>query len=445
MTTFDARADEIENAVKVNHQADMSVPSYVGTKRKRVSFSPSPSLSSSSTTTTRPPAEATASNQAKLNKTTGHVNSQTQVGGYMLVDAQVNMHLNLHRLQQTNPYYYSMHTPSEQPSVHPLKRAPARVCIGDQRGPRVRQVFREFQSWTKIPGHMIWLHHLRASCEQQGCPLTECRRFDYCAVHGARSLCDSMISFLSYYVPRNLRIESDIEWRQLLVALRCFHLFCVRRQYVEEDEVLMAALYKLRRFNLSVIPTRLAALCTQSWWDMRAKEEEEEEEQRRARIHGQRRAEDDGDGILVSKGGKIKTDGENSPTGGISNREHTQHGGEGGPNGCDVQERKVDKEEEGLDEFGYCRYFAIDELTLTVDEVMVDGWMIKREDEEGSEWDGDGEAFLHLPPKVARMGMKGMTLSGIQLGFRNGLWRPVLRDDGSCVTSAYPPDELFYY
>lgn len=320
-----------------------------------------------------------------------------------------------------------------------------------------------------MPGHMVWLYHLQVSCEQQGCPVAECRSMDFSATHGPRSLCDSITMFLSYYVPRKLRISTDLEWRQLLVALRCFHLFCVRRQYVREDDVLMAALYKLREFNLSVIPKRLAQLCQRRWWD------DYSLQNRTKNDKGNQLEENTSDGNHASteNGSIVGSDSAINGRGEAMGEERRPEDGKGKEDSNEDdsgdmerdkdrdwdrgKDRGKDRDRDGeiVDEFGFCRYFGADELTVTVEQVMPDGWFIKCEEDDTDAYECDGrvfhrdrdeqQVFLHLPACTARNGMQGMTLTGLQLGFRNGMWRPIPHEDGSCVASAYPPDELFYY
>lgn len=93
---------------------------------------------------------------------------------------------------------------------------------------------------------------------------------------------------------------------------------------------------------------------------------------------------------------------------------------------------------------------------MTVLQVTGDGWLLRCEDDdlthvhddEDDKDDArkDDEIFLRLPECVARIGMKGMTLSGMLLALRNGVWRPLPHPDShACISSTYPPDELFYY
>lgn len=276
--------------------------------------------------------------------------------------------------------------------------------------------------------------------------------------------------FLSYYVPRKLRISTDLEWRQLLVALRCFHLFCVRRQYVREDDVLMAALYKLREFNLSVIPKRLAQLCQRRWWDDYAlkdrinnsdKDNHLEENTSDANQASTENGSVGGsDSAMNGSGDAMEEerrpiddkgkDKKNEYDSGDMERDKDKDWDRGKDRG-----KNRDRDGEIVDEFGFCRYFGADDLTVTVEQVMPDGWVIKCEEDDTDAYESDGrvfprdrdeqQVFLHLPACTARNGMQGMTLTGLQLGFRNGMWRPIPHEDGSCVANAYPPDELFYY
>lgn len=248
------------------------------------------------------------------------------------------------------------------------------ICPGDQTGPRVSSLLEEFSSSCSVSNHMNWLYHLRTSCAQQGCYLTNCNASgDFSHTHGAKSLVNAMTMFLSYYVPRHLTITSDDEWRELLAALRTFHMFCVRKQYVKEDVVLMSVLYKLRRFKLCQIPQRITQLFEEKYWDS-------------------------------------------------------------------LENRKEGIESNISDEDGYERYFG-DETALNVEEIMADGWVINADGNSRKEED---QIFLYLPGDAASLGMKGMSLSCLQLGLRNGIWRPI-EQDGTCIANAYPPDELFYY
>lgn len=252
------------------------------------------------------------------------------------------------------------------------------ICPDDKAGPRISAVLEEFARTCYVPSHMDWLYHLEASCAQQGCYVSDCRgRGNFSEVHGAKTLVNSITMFLSYYVPSHFLISSDDEWRELLVALRTFHMFCVRRQYVREDEVLMSALYKLRRFNLCDIPQRITKLCEEKYWDSLETAREED-----------------------------------------------------GP---------ADKDEDG-----YQCYFGGEDINLIVDQVMPNGWVVACDDDLDNLSPGENQVFLQLPSETSKLGMKGMSLSCLQLGLRNGVWRPV-EQEGEYIASAYPPDELFYY
>lgn len=230
---------------------------------------------------------------------------------------------------------------------------------------------------------MEWLRHLEASCVQQGCYAAQCdMSFSFSHTHGAKSLVNAIMMFLAYYVPRHLKITSDDEWREILAAIRTFHLFCVQRGYVNEDSVLMSSLYKLRCFKICEIPKRLTHLCQQKYWDS-----------------------------LEFTESRNESDGSSSTQNKIA-----------------------------LDEEEYERYFG-DEIAVNVVDVVSNGWVICSDTAPSGSC--DRSVFLRLPPDTAKLGMKGMTLSCLLLGLRNGVWRPI-KLDGSCVTNACPPDDLFY-
>lgn len=230
---------------------------------------------------------------------------------------------------------------------------------------------------------MEWLRHLETSCAQQGCYAAQCdMSFSFSRTHGAKSLVNAIMMFLAYYVPRHLKITSDDEWREILAAVRTFHLFCVQRGYVNEDSVLMSSLYRLRCFKICEIPKRLTRLCQQKYWDS-----------------------------LEFTESRNESDGSSSTQNKIAQ-----------------------------DEREYERYFG-DEIAVNVVDVVSNGWVISSDTAPNGSC--DQSVFLHLPPDTAKLGMKGMTLSCLLLGLRNGVWRPI-KQDGSCVTNACPPDDLFY-
>lgn len=417
-------------------------------------------------------------------------------------------------------------------------------CPSDRNGPRIHQLLSEFSSRTHVQGHLKWLQHLEASCAQHGCSVAHCtgRGSSFSVTHGAKSLIDSITMFLSYYVPNKLCIDSDDQWRQLLVALRTFHMFCVRRRFVKEDEVLMNALYTLRKFNLCHVPVKIDKLCREKWWDVlesrdghghdRVADGNSQGKRGGAR---QRKTEQEGDGgnqdSLVENGNgngaierilcdaddagenkdklvikRISGD-EDDDNEGIGNKVVIERisgdadddeienqivgkriSGDADDDADDEDLKQVDDDKEAdannkvvtrisggaddddedkgptiqrisgdaddddegngtiendaVDEFGYCRYFGGEEQAVIVEQVLNDGWVVKCDDDEDGE---EGQVLLKLPENVAKMGMKGMSLSGLQMGLRNGIWRPVQRDEACCMSSAYPPDELFYY
>lgn len=258
------------------------------------------------------------------------------------------------------------------------------ICPGDQTGPRIHSLLQEFSRGCTIGIHMKWLLQLEECCAREGCYVTHCAsRGAFSLSHGAKTLVNYITMFLTYHVPRSFALTSDDEWRELLVALRTFHVFCVRQRYISEDSVLMAALYKLRRFNICEIPQRITKLGRERFWDSL----------------------------------------EMTTTTVLS---------------------LVDDDDEDDISNEYERYLG-DEMPIVVEQVKPDGWQLRSE--EFNDDDNpiqDSSVFLRLPPDAAKLGMKGMSLSGLLLGLRGSVWRPV-EHDGIFVMNTYPPDELFYY
>lgn len=332
--------------------------------------------------------------------------------------------------------------------VKKKKRQPpvALLCPSDQTGPRISAVLDEFSRTCCVQSHMDWLHHLEASCAQQGCYVSDCRGRNFSEIHGAKSLINSFTMFLSYYVPRHFLIASDDEWRELLVALRTFHMFCVRRQYVREDDVLMSALYKLRRFNLCDIPSRITKLCKNKYWDSLETSVDE----------------DNNEGLIDTNSNDTNTKVNNNDTSIITARTGINNGilintcakddtvskmnVHGNANA--IADTNVDTNpnvsSDNVHENEYQRYFGSEDTALIVDQVMPNGWVIKIDDVDVNLSFEEDQVFLQLPPDIAKLGMQGMSLSCLQLALRHGVWRPI-EQDGSYISSAYPPDELFYY
>lgn len=73
--------------------------------------------------------------------------------------------------------------------------------------------------------------------------------------------------FLSYYLPRHLTITLEDQWRELLVTLRTFHLFCVHKMYLTQDTVLLSNMLKPRRFKICQIPQQIKKLCEAKYLD----------------------------------------------------------------------------------------------------------------------------------------------------------------------------------
>lgn len=269
-------------------------------------------------------------------------------------------------------------------------KAPVMICPDDGEGPRIPKLFLEFEENSPISAHMEWLHHLELSCEKQGCYVSGCatgskkrgrRSSSFARAHGAKTLINGMNMFLTYHIPRYYRVSSDEDWRKALAALRSFHAFCVRRRYVKEDAVLMLALHRLRGFRIHTIPVRIQKLIEDKYWDS---------------------IED------VS--------------------------------GSEPEESPGDQSDKKTEEKRYASYVG-GEMAVTLDEVLQNGWVLRGEDHLGEET----TAFVSLPADLAGFGMKGMSVSCMALGLRNGIWRPIRGEGDLATATVYPPDDVFFY
>lgn len=259
------------------------------------------------------------------------------------------------------------------------------ICPGDQFGPRIYTVLKEFAKVVPVPSYMRWLYQLESSCIHQGCYIANCDvSAPFSHTHGPKVLVNAITVFLSYHVPKHtiLMMTSDDDWREILASIRVFLIHCIQRGYIKENIKLLTALYKLRVFKICGIPRRLTFLFKHKYWD--------------SLENNDRQSESDG-----SSSSKTKS----------------------------------------VDHVSFERYFG-DEIAVTVEKVMSNGWVL-RSDYAPFET-RDVRVFLQLPSEVARLGMADMTLSCILLGLRNGIWRPV-EQSGVFVINAYPPDHFFYF
>lgn len=307
------------------------------------------------------------------------------------------------------------------------------ICPEDRTGPRIPTLLREFGQTCTVSSHINWMYYLEAACEKQGCYVADCATgINFSQTHGAKSLVNYIIMFLTYYVPRKFQLKSDDEWREMLAALRTFHNFCVRKRYVKEDAVLMTALHKLRRFCICTIPQRIDELGKENFWNKmennRRERREGDDDNEIEKVATNSNAQLPVSGGESSVAEKSTNVGQESEQGGDS-KEAVIVGGGGVENGST----------EVYDEYESVLW---DDMPLNVEQVMDDGWVLNSEDRQEDR--EQSKAFLHLPPDVAKLGMQGMSLSCMQLALRNGVWRPILHD-GIFVAHAYPPDDVFYY
>jgi hypothetical protein len=80
------------------------------------------------------------------------------------------------------------------------------------------------------------------------------------------------------------------------------------------------------------------------------------------------------------------------------------------------------------------------EFPVKLEEVRNDGWLINTNGFDRN--DDDAPVFVRLPPEVAKLGMKGMQMSCMSLGYRNGEWQPFMTYTDSSIAplaNVYPP------
>lgn len=260
----------------------------------------------------------------------------------------------------------------------------AKICRADREGPRIPTILREFEEDCKVPTHLDWISYLEKACEKLGCYISDCNPgAHFATTHGAKSLLNSIVIFLAYYVPRKFILSSDDEWREILAAIRSFHSFCVRRKYAKEDAVLMTALHKLRRFHICGMPEEIERLVKCRYWDQFEERMENE-----------------------------LTDVEDNDE--CTNNQYESYVGDLSP--------------------------------LVVEQVLSGGWILRPEEYDDETGEAMTKSiFLQLPASVSTMGMQGTTLTCMTLALRNRVWRPILCGENVKVGFAFPPDDVFYY
>jgi hypothetical protein len=79
------------------------------------------------------------------------------------------------------------------------------------------------------------------------------------------------------------------------------------------------------------------------------------------------------------------------------------------------------------------------DFPVKLEEVRNDGWLINTNGFNPN--NDDAPVFVRLPPKVAKLGMKGMQMSCMSLGYRNGEWQPFMTYTYASITplaNVYP-------
>lgn len=293
-------------------------------------------------------------------------------------------------IQKPNPRNHRKKKPLTAP------RGRVEYCPADRTGPRIPALLREFAENNPITEHLEWLHSLELSCESQGCCASRCATGSwqssagtlFARSHGAKTLVNGINVFITFVLPRFHGIRSEDEWRRALAAMRSFHAFCVRRQYVKSDIALMRAFHRLKEFHIAAVPKKIIELVQKKYWDdLEGDYEEEDIELEKARKE------------------QLKSVG------------------------------VVEVEDSDYDAF-----ISQDYAAVVVADVHLNGWSFVGE---GEATGMEHKPFLALPSEISRLGMKGMSIDGVRFARRREVWRPIEGDDG-LVPIVYPPDDVFY-
>lgn len=255
-------------------------------------------------------------------------------------------------------------------------------CKADKAGPRIPTLLREFERSSPVSTHLRWIEHLKRACESQGCYIAECV-----------GLTD--VSFWQTHGAKTL-VNG-------IMVLLTFHVpRWVKLKSDNEWRELLAAIRTFHSFCVrrgyvkydSVLITALYRLRQLGMYSIPQRLQELTRERYWDTLEEEQ----------ATKRGSETTEGDSAV----------------------------------LVTGGYDMYIG-EEMRVNVDEVLTGGWVMTGEDEEERE-----KAFLTLPDDVARLGMRGMSLSCLLLARRNGVWRPVVQEEEFRLL-AYAPDDVFYY
>lgn len=241
------------------------------------------------------------------------------------------------------------------------------------------------------PKHSTWLSVFENNCQSYGWNSCGCEFFEtpsgsaYLQTHGVEALGVNMGHFFGYYLPRKCS-PSESEQKAAAAALKAVLEHCSKKGYMQEDShfrELMQLVSSSASFKGEAIVSGLQELANAGYWN------------------------------------KLEAPGSGS---------------------------------------AFVEVLAPDIMPLAILEVRPDGWVMGTymaslaaacNDAEGEcsfdveimEQPEDArKPFLPLPPRVAKLGVKGAQLSAMELRLRGGIWRPMGTENNRVVVAnAYPP------
>lgn len=257
-------------------------------------------------------------------------------------------------------------------------------------GPTLREIFAEIDQ-----KHTKWLQMFEINCQSYSWGSCDCEFFEtarshlgtsaFCMTHGAEQIPSSISHFLGYFVPRKMCTPSTGQMKQCAAALRALVKHCVAQGYMEKQsgKELLKEIQVSNKFKAEDISNALQQLADSGYWES-----------------------------LEVRAGEEEGEGEDE-----------------------------DEEGEGEDYDSSEFESIIDgEFRLTISKVMHDGWEMEGEAQWAGDFGGDSNAFLRLPPNIAKLGMEGASISCMNLGLRRGIWRPFGAYDSKYVcANVYPP------
>lgn len=307
----------------------------------------------------------------------------------------VFLYSHLHHLSSslnTLPSFLDIMNDFLQMTTAPTTTALVKICPTDPCGPRIETVLQEWRASCAIPSHNHWVETLTATRQNHGCVDRQCMNIsNFDSAHSIQSLHGFIVHFVTELIPHRVHMPSDREWGRLIDAMKAFHAFCVAREFVAADAEIQLMFQRLKKFKICGVPRNISRLGKDRWWE----------------------------GLELQQAGVALDT--------VCNLTSAN----------DIQ---MTLEQLGLGGSFEQEIVCGDEMSSMVAvEVRRDGWVLAK-----CEFGMNGDChranavFLPLPPYVAKMGVKDMTISCIELGLRNGIWRPI-EHGGVFSGNALPP------